>query len=199
SELALVDVSQITRPRVLAHLDVPGATDVDVDPNLKLAAVAAAGGLVLVDVSDPTAPVVRRTLNGVAGPVVLFDGLAYVGRSDGVHVIDLVTADELEVLHLSPVGGLAREGTALYAVDYDTGDVSVLDVAQPGQARVVGQLTDPALTGFGHLAVSNAVLYLSGGDSSHGFATVDVTDPARPTVLGRALPPPTFDTTGGVA
>jgi hypothetical protein len=97
------------------------------------------------------------------------------------------------------VGGLAREGTELYAVDYGTGHVSVLDIAQPGRARVVGQLTDPGLVGFGHLAVNNAVLYLSGGKINNGFATVDVSDPTRPAVLGRPLPPPTFDTSGGVA
>src|SRR5262249_24941298 len=145
SGLALVDVRQVTKPRVLAQLDIPGATGVDVDPNLRLAAVPAAGSLVLVDVSDPSAPVVRRTLSGAAGPMVLFDGLAYASTSDGLHVIDLVTGDDLAVVHLSPVGGLAREGTELYAVDFGSGHLSVLDIAQLGQARVVGQLIDPAL------------------------------------------------------
>jgi hypothetical protein len=198
SGLALVDVSQVTRPRVLAQLAVPGATDVAVEPNLKLAALPAAAGLVLVDVSDALAPVVRRTLNAAAaGPVVVFDGLAYTGGPDGVHVNDIVTGDLLEVVSLPPVGGLAREGTELYAVG--SGHVAVLDIAQPGAARVLGQLTDPSLSSSGHLEVNNGVLYLAGGGMNQGFATIDVSDPAHPAVLGRPLPPPTFDAFGGIA
>src|SRR6185436_11871301 len=56
--MALVDVTQPTRPRVLAEIDVPGInSDVAVDDVRKIAVVAGGeAGLHIVNVSNPASP-----------------------------------------------------------------------------------------------------------------------------------------------
>ena len=69
--LAIVDASQFNAPIILGQLDLPGdATDVSVDPNLKIAVVAAnTGGLHFIDISDPMQPVLLRTINANSNQV----------------------------------------------------------------------------------------------------------------------------------
>jgi hypothetical protein len=111
--LGIVNVSQFQRPILLGQLDLPGeATDVAVDATLKLAAVAAnaggpsprrsgsghAGGLHLVDVSDPMQPRLRQTLSANASQVEIIGGVAYLAAGSELRSYDLLTGTYLEQL-----------------------------------------------------------------------------------------------------
>ncbi|MCJ8281556.1 MAG: hypothetical protein MJK14_17270, partial [Rivularia sp. ALOHA_DT_140] len=91
--LAIVNASQFNNPIVLGQLDLPGdATDVAVDTNLSIAAVATnTGGLQLVDVSNTMLPELRQTLNISANQVEVLDGIVYAAAGSTLHAIDLLT------------------------------------------------------------------------------------------------------------
>jgi len=89
--LGIIKVSQFQMPILLGQLDLPGdTTDVAVDATPKLAAVAAnAGGLHLVDVSDPMQPRLRQTLSVDASQVEIIGGVAYVAAGSELRSYDL--------------------------------------------------------------------------------------------------------------
>ncbi len=93
--LAIVDASQFDNPIVLGQLDLSGdATDVAVDANLLIAAIASnSGWLQLVDVSDPMLPTPTQTVNIAANYLEANDGLAYVASSDEIVIVDLLTGE----------------------------------------------------------------------------------------------------------
>src|SRR5207244_993848 len=132
--LSVVNATKFQMPILLGQLDVPGdATDVAVDSNLKIAAVAAnAGGLHLVDVSDPTQPKLLQTINAVANQVEVLDGIAYAAVGSACSSYDMLTGDLLQTLDLGggSVTGLAREGLFLYTMD-NNHVLRAIDIREP--------------------------------------------------------------------
>jgi hypothetical protein len=195
--LGIVNVSQFQMPILLGQLDLPGeATDVAVDATLKLAAVAAnAGGLHLVDVSDPMQPRVRQTLSANASQVEIIGGVAYVAAGSEVRSYDLLTGTFLERLALGggAITGLACEGLFLYTMD--SGRVLRAISISDGTLTALGSLAMPA--GGGKLFVGGGIAYVAGGTgNSAGFATADVSNPNSlalvsgvdaPNIVGRSV------------
>ena len=177
--LAIFDASQFNLPIALGQIDLAGnATDVAVDSNLQIAAVAAnSGGLHLVDVSDPMTPEFIRTINVPTGHVEVFQGNAYIADGSSLRTVDLLTGETLQRLPLgsAAITGIAREGTYLYTMDanrnlraIDLGGVEML-------AKGSLQLPD----GGGKLFVGNGIAYAADNDERGGFATADVSNPAN--------------------
>src|SRR5262245_15201227 len=116
-----------------------------------LAYVAVDTGLVILDLSDPTAPVeVGRVATGAAAVtqgVEVVGGYAYLAsREAGVHVVDVTHPAAPRVIAVkrfpTPVWDVAAKGTFLYAVTFG-GEMYVLDVtlpASPRQVKVIGLL-----------------------------------------------------------
>jgi hypothetical protein len=199
--IAAADVTQLTRPAVVGQLSLANVSDFGIDPQIGMAAAATGTSVALLDVSDPTHLVVRQMLPLSATHVEVVDGLGYAAANSDLDVIDLVTGEEEQRLPLglpqnAGIASLAHEGNQLYVLD-TTGTLSVIDISTEGSARVVSSFKDDTLTHFGLLAVSNGVVYLSGGQANSGFAAVDVTDPTRPVLL--AGPQVSFDSEGGMA
>ena len=165
-------------PIVLSQLDLPGdATDVDVDPRLNIAAVAAAaGGLAIVDVTDPSSPQLLRTLASNATQVEVFEGVAYANHGSDLRSYDLLTGERLQSLPLSGgnITGIAREGSLLYTID-DSRILRAVDLST-GLMVARGTLTMPV--GGGKLFVGNGIAYVSAElVFTAGFATANVTNP----------------------
>jgi hypothetical protein len=182
--LAIVDVSKFQQPILLGQLALPGdATDVSVDSNLKIAAVAAnIAGLHLVDISDPTQPRLLQTIHDAAGQVEVIDGIVYATVGTAVNAYDMVTGALLQSLPVGGTGlaGLARDGFFLYTMD-DGHVLSIIDIGGPIMvARGSVSLTD----GTGNLFVGGGIAYVAAGTSTAGgFATVDVSNPNLPVLL----------------
>jgi hypothetical protein len=193
--LDLVDVSQFTKPRLLSSIALKGgAADVAVDPALGIAAAVGPNVLDLVDISDPTVPVLRQTVDVLgAGHVVVAQGLAYVGAGLRLESVDLLTGEPLQVVNNIPADGLALDGKTLYAAGGDS--LSVVDVARQGHAQVVGHLDTIPLPDVSQVFAGNGVVYEGGTNS--GLATADVSDPTHPTLLAGPAAP--FDVRGGLA
>ena len=178
--LAIVNASQFSKPTIVSQLSLPGgdATDVSVDPNLNIAAVADnAGGLVLVDVADPQNPTIIKTItDAIAGHVRVNDGVAYATVGGNLQAYDLQTGDLLQILGLSssPITALAREGAMLYTTD-SANVLRTIDVASVNMI-LKGTLAMPA--GGGALSVANGIAYVGAeGVFQGGFVTADVSDP----------------------
>ncbi len=182
--LAIVDASDFDNPIVLGQLDLEGnATDVGVDSRLEIAAVAAnAGGLHLVDVSDPMLPSLIQTIAVNGGQIEVVDGVAYVNNGSELRAYDLITGDRLQTLGLGGgnIAGIAREGSVLFTMDANrllrAVDISGIQMA----AR--GSVTMPQ--GVGQLFVGNGIAYIAAADTTQGgYATANVSDPDNLTLI----------------
>jgi methionine-rich copper-binding protein CopC len=195
--LAVVNTSQFNSPIVLGQLDLLGdATDIAVDSKRNIAAVAANnGGLHLVNVADGMLPILNQTINLAANQVEIADGIAYATVNNNLHVIDLSNGQELQNLTLPGFGrisGLAREGTKLYAYVSGSDTFSIIDIAEEGAAKLLGQLNvNIASTDVG-VSAGNGVAYLAGS----GLSTIDVSDSLNPKLISGA---DTFFTSRNVA
>ncbi len=180
--LAVVDVSQFTRPQLLAELNLPGtAVDVAVDVQRNRVMVATAeAGLQIVDVSNRAAPVLVDTVafGQAVNQVEVRDGLAFVAAGNALAVVDVNTGELRQTIELGNSGGtnivaLAVDGSGVFTIDANNtlrsfslagGIVAPADtLALPGTAR--------------SLFVGDGVAYV-GAESSFlaGYLTVDVSD-----------------------
>lgn len=178
--LAVVDASKFNNPAVLGQIDLGGSpSDVGVDTNLKIAAVATGSKLVLVDVSDPMTPKVLQSVAVAADRVVVANGLAYATSVTSLRVVNLLTGQTIQGLTLPGSGtitGLARDGSKLYAFVSGSDILSVVDISKEAAAAVVGQVTVSIASSDVGVFAGNNVVWLAGS----GLRTVDVSDPTKP-------------------
>ncbi|NJO63132.1 MAG: hypothetical protein HC836_34420 [Richelia sp. RM2_1_2] len=185
--LAIVDASQFNNPIIMGQLNLLGdATDIAVDNNLQIAAVASNnGGLQLIDVSDPMLPKLQQTVNITPNQVEVFDGVAYATVGNSLEIIDLFTGESLQSLVLPGSGtvtGMAREGTKLYTFTSGSDTFSIIDIANQSSANVLGQLNTSIASSDVGIFVGNGVAYLAGS----GLRTIDISNPSTPTLISDA-------------
>ncbi len=153
--------------------------------------------LVVVDVSNPQAPV-RRSTYTQAGPITdleVIGNLVYATVSnDATNTRALRIFDVSNPANVVPRGSYTKlqSATALdvragvaYIADFDNG-LQIVDVRNPDQPRLYGSFRATSLVN--DLAVVGQVAYLAAGDN--GLQIVDVGDPTRPVLRGKvALSP----------
>ncbi len=184
--LTVVDVTRFDNPILLGQLDLPGDNqDVAADARLGIAAVAAgASGLHLIDVSDPAAPTLMRTVNVQAVQVEAIDGVAYAAAGDQLVSVDLLTGEVLQRMTLPGGGtatGMAREADRLY-VFHTTTDRFFSVEAAGGGMTMLGETLIVQPSSRVAVAAGGGVAYLVGS----GLRTIDVTDPANPQLIADA-------------
>ena len=181
--LAIVDGTQFNNPIVRGQINLAGdPTDVGVDQNLLIAAVATGSTLQLVNVSNPTAPTLLESVPVPATRVVVSDGVAYATSGTTLSEVDLLTGDVLQSLNLPGFGtvtGLAREDNTLYAFVSGSDTFSTIDISTDGAAKVLGQLVVPIASFDVGVFVGNGIAWLAGS----GLHTVDVSNPSDPTLI----------------
>ncbi len=174
--LAVVDVSKITAPSVLAELDLAGDnTRIAVDSDRGVAAIAGGGaGLHLVNVANPAAPVLIRDVmfSSSVVSVAMRDGIAYAVAGSRLLAVDINTGDVRT--ELTPGGVLvdvAIEGDVIYTLN-NVGVVRAIAI-DGDDLQLRGQVAMPQ-TGS-RITVGSGVAYIAaytGGQA--GFMTVDV-------------------------
>ncbi len=183
--LAVVDVSNPFVPVVLGQLSLGGnATGVAVSSALGIAVVATgAGGIKFVDISNPAVPAVIGSSAVVATMVQIIGGLAYVDSGTSIDSFDIATGTLLQTLGLagSNLTGFAVSGSTLYTMD--AGPVLRVIDTSSGAMVVEGSVNLPA--GGNGLTVGNGVVYVAAanGNSTGGYLTVNVSNPAAPTLI----------------
>jgi hypothetical protein len=149
-------------------------------------------GLVIYDVSTPTAPVLLGSATGFpAWRVDVVGDRAYTGEC--VVDVSVPSAPALLGCFDEPLdlGKGASDGAVTF-YDTNTG-FAALDVTDPAAIRRLGRLVEPACAV--RVRVVGDVAYCVG--TAGGFATVDVSDPQRPALLAR-LTGPGFSAAGNV-
>ncbi|WP_420382221.1 Ig-like domain-containing protein [Novosphingobium sp.] len=192
--LAIVDVSNFTKPTVLSQLALSGdSTDVAVDTTRNVAAVITDGTLSLIDISNSAAPKLSQTVtfNDAASRVVLRDGLAYVATGSSISTVNILTGDILQTVDLSSSGGgtltdLTFDGDTLLTFDTnDTLRAFTLNgelltargtLAVPGSG--VGDSGFSRSYGQGRISAGGGVVYIEAGNGgTGGYLTVDDSNP----------------------
>ncbi|WP_263539105.1 Ig-like domain-containing protein [Paucibacter sp. Y2R2-4] len=187
--LAVIDVSQFTKPQGLAEIGLPGnSADVAADANRGLAAIAANdAGLHIVDISTLASPRLVQTVTfpSPATHVKVRDGIAYVATGTNIAAVDLNTGEQHATVDLGALSGstlldIAIDGNTLFTLDASNvfraiginGDVLTL----------LNSLTLPSSAT--NLFVGGGVAYAGAGSAfQQGFSTVDVRDPTKMALL----------------
>ena len=168
-------------PIVLSHVVIPGSAQrVAMDGNF-VAVAGGAGGLFVLDISQPASP--RITFQRALGTVqaVAADNLvAYAGLSSGVIIaIDLVHQATGAAFSVGgAVQDLAVSGDHLFALTADQLYVLSLGLKE---LRVVGKIQSPFVTSPNtRLFVADDTAYAVHGK---GYNTIDVSTPDKPTLI----------------
>ena len=200
--LNVVDVTNLQQPVLVAQLATPSSAN-DVRVAGAVAYVAEDGGLLLVDVTDPTHPArlgslalpggkqVRLTVGG-AGLVYLADlrfGLRVVNVSDPLHpavVGSLALPGTPRAVSLggSGLGGFGLTGSYAVVACGD-GGMAVVDVSNPAAPRQVGS-TPPGQPRAGSVTVRGHYAYVATGEEAiyGGLHVVELADPTNPVEVG---------------
>ncbi len=204
TSLQIVDVSNVAAPWVRASIAMT-ALEVKVQNNTAYVA-ASSSGLITVNVSNPSSPVLLDSLppwggaNAATVGVSLGSSIAYLCNSDG----------GLGIVNTSNPSGLSQSGSLMEWFDggkiavkpdfavitgaqYWNGGqnsingIRVLNIKNPAVPFVVGSL-DSSAFGFCGVAVAGNYAYVACGGA--GLKIVDISNPAAPTIVG------TYDSPG---
>ncbi|MEM9643811.1 MAG: Ig-like domain-containing protein [Planctomycetota bacterium] len=184
--LAIIDTTQFDAPVILSEIDLSGNNaDVAVDLARDLAVLAGEnGGLHFVDIGNPLAPTLIESviLDGPANRVELFDGIAYVASATDLVAVDLATRQVIETVDFTSreLTDITREGNLLYAIDTQ-GRLQVLSI--DGTLLRQRGNTNLSVEG-GKLFVGNGLLLATSRALRGGYATVDVSNPDDPALVG---------------
>lgn len=200
--LTLFDVSEPESPKRLGEIGrvMEGRQLVFYGEYLYL--TGRTGGLMVVDVRDPEAPVLCAHYDTMelATGLCCADGIAYVSqRQFGTEMIDI--SEPRRPMHL----GFVLSGEAqsvdyanglLYAGDWGSRELTVIDVREPKNARIIGS---GKLAGLGDgVYVRDGICYAATGPRKlretpvfgHGLDIFSVEDPREPKLIGRFSFPP---------
>lgn len=134
--LIAVDYSDSSTPRARSALTMgTAATDVAVSGSDHVAVATGSGGLRMVDVADPGAPVEVGSFVpvGTVDRVLVSGTVAYTGGSDGVRTVDVsdpTSPSELDFVATAAVVDLDLDGTTLYPTFSSSGSAT-LDCSVP--------------------------------------------------------------------
>jgi hypothetical protein len=206
-ELTILDTRDRAAPRRVGYLMLPGVIQEVALSGDHLFVAAGRGGLHVVDVTDPTSPVLRGSFATVGEardvvaptPYATIPGrYAYVlDTGVGLRVVDFAAparATEVGRYTLDGIIGVeAIDSSPVYVVT-SRGSLRILDLTDPATPVEVSVTDLPGVVSDLQLAPGQ-ILYASGSESSSTASgqafleIISVFDPARPEVLSRYVDP----------
>jgi hypothetical protein len=188
SGLRILDISDPDTPVWAGSLDTPGSA-ADLALSGSLACVAdVSGGLRLIDVSNPSAP---APVGALATPfpvtgVAVAGTHAYVsgggGGGSGLVVVDISVPSSPSIV--TTIAGTAMwrrvavAGATLYVAAESQG-LRIYSLANPASPAFLG--ATPGFNSASDVAVDGTIAYIRSGSA---LKSVDVSNPASPTILG---------------
>jgi hypothetical protein len=188
SGLALVDITSPEQPLLLSELDLPGFNhDIIVSPSTEIAAVLADAstfkgpdfGVHLVSIADPANPTLIRTLRIQASLIRELNGLLYALVDNQLRTYDISTGLELDWITLDPTPELIEVSPNLIVVS----QAETLTFFTPSHTGWIETSTFPHSLGYPKCLLLDGPTLFFG--TFTGFITIDVSNPANPTVLGQ--------------
>ena len=184
--LSVVSLADPAAPRLVGHLDIPRAVDMDIVDGHAILAVRDSG-LVVVDLAKPSAPRVagRLDLHADAVGIAVRGDIACVtmrwGQFATVDISDPRAPFVLAQIRIEEFPGHARElaiDGSLALLSDDAGGLMIVDIADPRAPRLLSSASCPR----GALRVDGTQVYLATLDV--GLVVIDISDPVRPIVMG---------------
>lgn len=178
------DMRLPVRPRKVAAVPVADLI-LDIKAAGHHAYLASYAGLQVVNISNPTNPIVFAPVAGipygesvaVAGNLVCVASLDY-----GLHLVDVQNPAQAQLVGIYHTNGavndVALQGHYAYAAN-DTEGLEVVDVSNPASPQRVGQYR----TGAYAVAVAGDYAYVGGRNS---LKVINISDPAQPLPTGAA-------------
>ncbi|MEP7013185.1 MAG: Ig-like domain-containing protein [Acidobacteriota bacterium] len=192
--LVVVDVSNLSQPRIVGSLDTPGnANDVRVVGDLAYVADGTSG-LLIVDVANSNAPVLlgRANTPGNATDVALRGSFAYVADgASGLAVIDVGNPAAPVLRGQVDTPGNARgvdiaDGDLVVVADAGSG-VEVIDVADPAVPAILARVhTRGSSSAAADVCVRGSLAYVAdaAGLTLGGLKVIDFSVPDTPVMIG---------------
>ncbi len=189
--LKVVDLSGVStnpdpnqNPPVVGQVSLPNsATRVIVVGSL--AYVAGYPGLVIVDISTPSAPRIVSTVDTPGTPygVAVANGYAYVADYTTVQVINVQGTPSIVTSLPVPAIGLALAGNRLYVIT-TAGELKIIDVSTPSAPFVVSTSNGYYAQGIS-VSAAYSLVFLSVPTWNHsnqdgGVHIIDVTNTSQP-------------------
>ncbi|MBG6199749.1 Ca2+-binding RTX toxin-like protein [Labrenzia sp. EL_13] len=185
---SLVDLNNQREPTVVAQRsDLGSLVDAALDTvNDRLLTLDSTGRASLWDMSDPTEPQKYLEIS-LSGQRVEFVGeLAVVSESNRLKLFDPVNGTLVDQVTL-PTGanlsGLGRDGDTLYAFDQFS-NLHVIQVLNDAFALGGSTLINMQAGSFREIFAADGIVYVPASNSQNGYATVDVSDPLNPFLVG---------------
>ena len=175
-------------PTALSSLAIPGyANNVDVSGNFAFVAAGAAG-LQVVNVANPSAPVIVAALDtpGNANDVRVFGSLAYIADgASGLRIIDVANPSQPVAVGALDTPGEANDvivsGDLAFVADGVAG-VHIIDVSDPASPTLVRTVDTPG-TARG-VDVEGSTLVVADDLPAFALRVIDVTIPADASIVG---------------
>ncbi|WOE72645.1 DUF5011 domain-containing protein [Hydrogenimonas thermophila] len=149
------------------------------------------GGLQIVDVSDPTNPIIIGNVDTpsyASGVALSSDGTkAYIADGlSGLQIVDVSDSANSTIIGNIDLAGyasavaLSYDGTKAYVANVING-LQIVDVSDPANPIIIGNIdTEHAL----EIALSSDDTKAYVADGNGGLQIVDVSDPTNPTIIG---------------
>ena len=179
----LVDVSNPAAPRGLFTLTNKSASNQVAVTGTIAVATGTPRGTDIIDISDPTRPVVASSVAGSSGDVAINGRYAYVAAQGDLQVVDLAVPWNAVVVGTvvtpSIAYGVAVSGTKAVVSDAFAG-LHVLDISNPASPRIAGSVS---LGGFaGKVAIAGNTALVANSNLG-GVQIVDISNAASPRLL----------------
>ena len=182
--LHIIDVANPSDPQEIGFLDIPGESiyDVVVAGDHAYALDTSNNRLNIIDVTNPSQPNLVGFYDTMSFTYMVSGDYLYIGEDNGLRIVNIanpsVPIETGFVATLERVQNVVVAGTYAYVTDWP-GTLTVINVADPTQPIVLGQLSLP-LYGIDEIAVDGSYAYVL----SNGLHIVDVTSPITPTWVG---------------
>lgn len=178
--IGILDLTDPLHPVQLSVLEVGGEYDVKFGPDNQTAFVGVSAGIAIVDIRDPTEPVLTGTWKWAEAP-----SPPEGGRNQNAHMLFTARIQEQDWLFLAPN---SNTGVWIFKID---GPPEARKLTYVTQTLPVegGPLGPHDMTVQYDTVLKTWVLYSA--DGFHGWTAFDVSDPTKPTPIGGITKPET--------
>ena len=186
SDTATVSVETFS-PTALSYVELPStayANNVDITDSYAYVA-GGAGGLFVVDVSNPDSPFIVTSLDtpGISIDVKVSGNNAYIADGEsGLRIIDISTPGVPLELGFVDTPGIAQDlvvkDNLAFVADGESG-LQIVDITDPANPNITGSVDTPG-TAMG-VDVEGNIAVIADGDS---VQITDITDPTSPIIVG---------------
>ena len=179
--LVIFDMSDPAHPVELSRLSGVNPNDIVVRDGYAFVVGGSASGLSIIEMTDPTAPVITATIDAPGSHVALTGDLAVIGgsSSDVLRVIDIgdpYAPVEVATVDADYANRVAASGPAVYVPENNAG-LHIFDVTVPSTPVEVGFIAMPDI-GNNAMAAGDGLLAVD--DRGNGIRIYDLSNPLQP-------------------